>query len=122
MDEFIREESRLKEWSLETPKMVKSFKNHLLKFKKTAGLDFYDRRGLYALEVAKYRSGEMQVVSGPMGHEKVHYEAPKPQRIPEEMHRFIDWVNTDTGTDPVLKGCLPAANILQSASTACPMK
>ena len=37
----------------ETLKMVKSFKNHLLKFKKTAGLDFYDRSGLYALEVAK---------------------------------------------------------------------
>ncbi len=46
MDEFIREESRLKEWSMETLKMVKSFKNHLLKFKKSAGLDFYDRNGL----------------------------------------------------------------------------
>lgn len=46
MDEFIREESRLKEWSLETLKMVKSFKNHLLKFNKNAGLDFYDASGL----------------------------------------------------------------------------
>ena len=46
MDEFIREESRLKEWSWETLKMVKSFKNHLLKFKKNAGLDFYDKNGL----------------------------------------------------------------------------
>ena len=46
VDEFIREESRLKEWSLETLKMVKSFKNHLLKFKKTAGLDYYDKNGL----------------------------------------------------------------------------
>ena len=46
MDEFIREESRIKEWSMETLKMVKSFKNHLLKFKKTAGLDFYDKNGL----------------------------------------------------------------------------
>jgi len=46
MDEFIREESRLKEWSWETLKMVKSFKNHLLKFKKTAGLDYYDKNGL----------------------------------------------------------------------------
>lgn len=61
------------------------------------------RSGLYAIEVGKYRSGEMQVVSGPMGHERVHYEAPKPERVPEEMHRFIDWVNTDNGTDPVLK-------------------
>lgn len=46
MDEFIREESRLKEWSLETLKMVRSFKNHLLKFNKNAGLDFYDASGL----------------------------------------------------------------------------
>lgn len=46
MDEFIREESRLKEWSMETLKMVKSFKNHLIKFKKNAGLDFYDKNGL----------------------------------------------------------------------------
>lgn len=48
------------------------------------------RSGFYAIEVAKYRTGEMQAVSGPMGHEKVHYEAPKPERVPEEMHRFID--------------------------------
>lgn len=61
------------------------------------------RSGFYAIEAAKYRSGEMQVVSGPMGHEKVHYEAPKPERVPEEMHCFIDWVNADNGTDPVLK-------------------
>ena len=46
MDEFINEESRIKGWSLETRKMVKSFKNHLLKFDKKAGLDFFDAAGL----------------------------------------------------------------------------
>lgn len=61
------------------------------------------RSGLYAIEVGKYRSGEMQVVSGPIGHEKVHYEAPGPELVPEEMHRFLNWVNTDDGTDPVVK-------------------
>ena len=50
------------------------------------------RSGFYAIEVAKYRTGEMQVVSGPMGHEIVHYEAPKPERVPEEMHRFKEFV------------------------------
>ena len=45
-DQFIKEESSLKEWSMETYKMVKSFKNHLLKFNKKAGLDYFDRRGL----------------------------------------------------------------------------
>ena len=46
MDEFIREESRLKEWRPETLKMVRSFRNHLLNFKREAGLDYYDRDGL----------------------------------------------------------------------------
>ena len=46
MDEFIREESRLKEWSEQTLKMIKSFKKHLVAFKKNASLDFYDRDGL----------------------------------------------------------------------------
>ena len=46
MDEFINEESRIKEWSMETRKMVKSLKNHLNKFKKNVGLDFYDQNGI----------------------------------------------------------------------------
>ena len=46
MDEFINEESRLKEWSWETLKMVKSFHNILKEFNKKAGLDFFNRDGL----------------------------------------------------------------------------
>ena len=46
MDEFINEESRIKGWSLETRKMVKSFKNHLIKFRKHEGLDYYNAAGL----------------------------------------------------------------------------
>ena len=61
------------------------------------------RSGLYNIEVGQYRTGDMQVVSGAMGHEKVHYQAPAPDRVSEEMHRFIDWVNTDTETDGVIK-------------------
>ena len=37
--------------------------------------------------------GPMQVVSGPIGREKVHYEAPAAPRLPEEMARFLAWVN-----------------------------
>ncbi len=61
------------------------------------------RSGLYAIEVGKYRTGEMQVVSGPMGHETVHYEAPAPERVPDEMCRFINWVNEENEIDPVIK-------------------
>lgn len=62
--------------------------------------------GLYRIEVGKYRTGEMQVVSGAMGHERVHYQAPSPDRIPDEMRRFLDWVNAPARTDPVLKSAI----------------
>lgn len=62
--------------------------------------------GLYKIEVAKYRSGEMQVVSGAMGKEKVHYEAPKPERLAEEMECFISWVNAASEVDEVVKAAI----------------
>lgn len=62
--------------------------------------------GLYKIEVAQYRSGEMQVVSGAMGKEKVHYEAPKPERLAEEMERFISWVNAASEVDEVVKAAI----------------
>jgi Fic family protein len=55
------------------------------------------------------RRGPMQVVSGPIGRERVHYEAPAAARLPEEMQRLIDWFNgknVDRVIDPVLKAAL----------------
>jgi Fic family protein len=48
-------------------------------------------------------SGPMQVVSGPMGKERVHFEAPVAGRIEREMSAFLDWFNTTSSIDPVLK-------------------
>ena len=62
--------------------------------------------GLYRIDVGKYRSGEMQVVSGAIGKEKVHYQAPSPGRVPAEMGRFIDWVNNNDDIDGVLKAAI----------------
>lgn len=62
--------------------------------------------GLYRIEVGKYRSGEMQVVSGAMGKERIHYQAPSPDRVPMEMERFISWINNDKDTDAVLKAAI----------------
>ncbi len=64
------------------------------------------RSGLYEIEVARYRTGDMQVVSGPMGMERVHYEAPSPQRVPAEMARFINWINEENDLDAVLKAAI----------------
>lgn len=62
--------------------------------------------GLYRIDVGKYRSGDMQVVSGAMGKERVHYQAPSPHRVPAEMDRFITWVNDEENIDAVLKAAI----------------
>lgn len=62
--------------------------------------------GPYEIEVGKYRSGEMQVVSGAMGKEKVHFEAIKPVSVKAEMDKFLTWFNQDNQLDPVLKAAI----------------
>ncbi|MDR2108536.1 MAG: Fic family protein [Coriobacteriales bacterium] len=62
--------------------------------------------GLRSIVVAGWREGEMQVVSGPIGKESVHYEAPPPELIPAEMNRFLEWFNGDARIDPLLKAGL----------------
>ncbi len=52
--------------------------------------------GSTKVDVGQYRNGEMKVVSGMSGREKVHYAAPAPEKIREEMNRFLDWFNSDT--------------------------
>jgi Fic family protein len=67
------------------------------------------RSGMQRISVSKWRdakSGLMQVVSGPYGREKVHYEAPVHDRLKKEMGRFIKWANAPSETDPVIKSAL----------------
>jgi len=64
---------------------------------------------MYKITVADWRkdtTGPMQVVSGPMGKEKVHYQAPDSGRIEEEIQKFINWVEKETTVDPVLKAAI----------------
>jgi Fic family protein len=62
--------------------------------------------GPYEIEVGKYRTGKMQIVSGAMGKEKIHYEAIKPEQVKTEMDKFLDWFNKDNTLDPVLKAAI----------------
>ncbi|MDL2272433.1 Fic family protein [Desulfovibrio sp. OttesenSCG-928-I05] len=48
-------------------------------------------------------AGAMQVVSGYIGHEKVHFEAPAAERLDREMAAFLDWFNAPCVLDPVMK-------------------
>ena len=62
--------------------------------------------GPYEIEVGRYRKGKMQVVSGAMGKEKVHYEAVKPEMVKKEMEKFLNWFNNDQTLDSVLKAAI----------------
>ena len=60
------------------------------------------------IDSGKFRSHEqpMQIVSGPSGHERVHYEAPPSSEVPAQMSQFIDWFNksrTDNATDGLVR-------------------
>ncbi len=62
--------------------------------------------GPYPIEVGQYRTGKMQVVSGALGKEKVHYEAIKPELVKTEMNKFMNWFNNENFLDPVLKAAI----------------
>lgn len=64
------------------------------------------RSGMRRITVGAWRpkqAGPMQVVSGPIGRERVHFEAPSTERLESEMARFIEWFDTPPSVDPVLK-------------------
>ena len=66
------------------------------------------RSGIHPITVAGWRVGKepMQVVSGALGKERVHYEAPASADIPKEMALFLDWLNNEKDNDPVLKAAI----------------
>jgi Fic family protein len=65
--------------------------------------------GLRKIRVGKWRDdkeGPMQVVSGPLGHEHVHYEAPTATKVGKEMTAFLKWIDAGDSIDLVLKAAL----------------
>ncbi len=61
--------------------------------------------GMYKIDVGKYRTNEMQVVSGGIGKEKIHYEAPSAKQVPLEMQKFLEWFNAWPG-DSLVKSSI----------------
>lgn len=64
------------------------------------------RSGAYKITTAAWRTDVMQITSGPMGKETIHFEAPNAADIPKEMQNFIDWFENDTTLDSVLKAAV----------------
>lgn len=62
--------------------------------------------GMLRIDTGCYRTGEMQVVSGAMGLEKIHYLAPPPANLRDEMDVFLDWFNNECQLDTVLKAAI----------------
>ncbi len=68
------------------------------------------RSGMKKITVGSWRnhttSNPMQVVSGPMGRETVHFQAPDAEVLQDEMIHFINWFNADLNLDPVIKAAI----------------
>lgn len=64
------------------------------------------RSGMHPIIVGNWRTidtGPMQVISGPIGREKIHFEAPRADKLEKEMSKFLDWFENHNDIDPVLK-------------------
>jgi Fic family protein len=64
------------------------------------------RSGMRKIRVGAWRddhTGPMEVVSGPVGKERVHFQAPPASRLVGEMQAFLEWFNGNADIDPVLK-------------------
>lgn len=67
------------------------------------------RSGMYNIKAGSWRddsTGPMQVVSGALGKEKVHYQAPPAETLEKEMQQFIRWFNLNQKEDFVLKAAV----------------
>jgi Fic family protein len=64
------------------------------------------RSGMHKISVGSWRTIDadpMQIISGPIGKEKVHFEAPSAEKLEKEMQAFLSWFNNNNTIDPVIK-------------------
>lgn len=58
------------------------------------------------IEVGRYRTHEEHIVSGMFGREKIHYVAPSPERLDDEMGKFLDWFNSREEVSSVIRSAI----------------
>jgi len=95
--------------------MLDALRNYDLPITKNRLFDWHaalfpmGRSGIQRITVGNWRneqSGPMQVISGPLGRERIHYEAPGFEGLELEMEQFIDWLEKENSIDLVLKSAL----------------
>ncbi len=59
-----------------------------------------------AIEVGRYRTHAEHIVSGGFGRERVHYIAPAPDRVEDEMSKFLDWFNSQQPISPIIRSAI----------------
>ncbi|WP_264538137.1 Fic family protein [Flavobacterium sp. N1736] len=64
------------------------------------------RSGMYKIIAGNWREDIMQVTSGPIGKETVHFEAPEPNIVASEMQTFLIWLDSQNEIDPVIKAAI----------------
>mgnify|MGYP004449213381 FL=1 len=62
--------------------------------------------GSSPIEVGKYRSNEEHIISGMFGREKIHYIAPSPERVDDEMQRFLAWFESEESVSSVIRSAI----------------
>jgi len=88
---------------------TQNFKNQLTKerlFDWHSALFPTGKSGMYKIIVGNWRddsTGPMQVVSGALGKEKIHFQAPEANLLDKEMNLFLEWINNDNLEEPVIK-------------------
>ena len=58
------------------------------------------------IEIGQYRTNEEHVISGMFGHEKIHYIAPSPDRVEEEMQKFLSWFDADDSISSIIRSAI----------------
>lgn len=92
--------------------MLDATQNFSLRLTKTRVLSWHsslfpkDRRDFSKIRVGEWRVGPVEVISGHMGKEVVHFEGPPANRVEREMKGFLEWLDKADGTDLVLKAAL----------------
>ena len=58
------------------------------------------------IEIGQYRTNEEHIVSGMFGREKIHYIAPSPNRVEEEMQKFLTWFDKEEPVSSVIRSAI----------------